>query len=197
MSGSTADRGDQNERDQSWLAREADFTALYRENAEAVLSFFAKRTTEPQVALDLTAETFAQAFAGRRRFRGRSDEQARAWLFAIASNLLAAFSRKGYAERRMVRRLRIEVPVAGEELERLVELDAMRQLRPLIEHELGRLSREQREAVRLCVIDELAFATIASRLGISEPAARMRVSRALNALADALQRTTITSEEPR
>jgi DNA-directed RNA polymerase specialized sigma24 family protein len=118
-------------------------------------------------------------------------------LSAIASNLLAGFLRKGYAERRLVRRLRIDVPVAADDLDRLVELDAVRRLRPLIEHELGRLSPEQRDAVRLRVIDELAFSTIASRLGISEPAARMRVSRGLNALADALPRTAITDQECR
>jgi RNA polymerase sigma factor (sigma-70 family) len=172
-----------------WLGSETDFSELYRQHAGAVLAFFSRRTSEPQAALDLTAGTFAQAFAGRRRFRGRSEEEAGGWLFAIASNLLAGSLRKGYAERRMVRRLGIDVPSPGLELERVVELDAIRQLRPLIEQELGRLSREQQEAVRLRVIDELAFPAIASRLGISEPAARMRVSRGLNALAEALRRS--------
>jgi len=158
--------------------------------------YFVRRTGDGQSALDLTAETFAQAFAGRGRFRGSSDEQARAWLFAIASHLLAGFLRKGYAERRMVRRLGIEVPSAGQEFDRIVELDAVRELRPMIERELGRLSPEQREALQLRVIEELSFPAIASRLGISEPAARMRVSRGLNTLADALDPRAERQEEP-
>ena len=36
------------------------------------------------MALDLTAETFAQAFEGRRRCRASTDEEVAAWLFGIA-----------------------------------------------------------------------------------------------------------------
>ncbi len=38
----------------------------------------------PEVAVDILAETFAVALVGRRRFRGRHGEAARAWLFGIA-----------------------------------------------------------------------------------------------------------------
>jgi RNA polymerase sigma-70 factor (ECF subfamily) len=180
----------------AFLAREADFASLYRRHAGDLLVFFGRRTGERQSALDLSAETFAQAFAGRGRFRGGSDDEARAWLFAIGSHLLAGFLRKGYAERRMVDRLGIDVPSAASEFERIVELDAVRQLGPLIAQELGRLSREQREAVQLRVVDELPFTAIAARLGISEPAARMRVSRGLCELADALQHMTQATGDP-
>lgn len=36
-----------------------------------------------EVARDLTAETFAQAFRGRRRFRGTTEAEAPAWLYTI------------------------------------------------------------------------------------------------------------------
>jgi RNA polymerase sigma-70 factor (ECF subfamily) len=42
--------------------------------------------------------------------------------------------------------------------------------------------------VRLRVVDELGYAAIASRLGISEQTARARVSRGLRALAAAVDR---------
>jgi RNA polymerase sigma factor (sigma-70 family) len=180
---------------EGWLAREQDFVTLYRAHAGGLLEFFARRTADAQASLDLTAETFAQAFAARGRFRGQSDEAARAWLFAIGGHLLAGYLRRGYAERRMVRRLRIEVPSIGEEAERIIELDAARRLRPLIERELDQLSADQRAAVRLRVVDELTFSAVAARLGISEPAARMRVSRGLSALTAAFERTAVTAEE--
>jgi len=159
---------------------------LYRGHSRRIVAFFAARISDPQAALDLTAETFARAFAGRRRFRGQTETEAAAWLFGIASHLLAEFLRKGYAERRLVRRLGVVVPVVDEELERVVELDAMRRWRPTVAQQLNRLSAEQREAVRMRVIDELGYPAIAARLGISEPAARMRVSRGLSALARGL-----------
>ena len=180
-----------------WLVREAEFLGLYRDQAQGVLAFFTQRTGQGQVALDLTAETFAQAFAGRARFRGTSNDEARAWLFAIAANLLASYLRRGYAERRMVQRLRVEVPAVGDETDRIMQLDAVRQLRPVIEQQLERLSSEQREAVELRVVDEMGFAAIAARLGISEPAARMRVSRGLNTLIQGLGPTSAWSEDLR
>jgi len=48
------------------------------------------------------------------------------------------------------------------------------------------LPAEQREALQLRVVDELDYPTVADRLGVSEVAARARVSRALRALAGAL-----------
>ena len=43
------------------LADVEAFVALYREHAEALLVFFARRTLDAEAAADLTAETFAQA----------------------------------------------------------------------------------------------------------------------------------------
>jgi RNA polymerase sigma-70 factor (ECF subfamily) len=46
------------------------FGDFYSKHAAAVARHFARRVIDPEAALDLTAETFAQAYAGRRRFRG-------------------------------------------------------------------------------------------------------------------------------
>lgn len=53
------------------------------------------------------------------------------------------------------------------------------------------LSPAVRDAMRLRVVDELAYPALAARLGTTEPAARARVSRGLAALADALDGPTI------
>src|SRR3954449_9809394 len=83
------------------------FELFYRRHFETVLGFFARRTRDPELAADLTAETFAAALAGRRRFRpekGRADS----WLFAIAYHKLADAQRRGAAEDRARRRLGME-----------------------------------------------------------------------------------------
>ena len=178
------------------LVDEEAFSAFYREHAEGVLVFFVRRTCDVDAALDLTAETFAQAFAGRCGFRGSTWEEAGAWLFVIAARQLAGFLRRGYAQRRLVNRLGVEVPRADDqEIERVLELAGIKALRGLISEELARLSEEQRDALRLRVVDEMPYAGVAQRLGISERAARMRVSRALAALAAALEARSVTSEE--
>ena len=53
---------------------------------------------------------------------------------------------------------------------------------------LAELGPEQREAVRLRVVDELGYPAVAARLGVSEQTARARVSRGLRALAAAVNR---------
>jgi RNA polymerase sigma-70 factor, ECF subfamily len=166
---------------------EAGFSRLYRTTAQDLVVFFARRTYDAEAAADLMAETFAKAYLGRRRFRGSTEEEGRAWLFGIARRRLAMYVRRGKAERRALRRLGLERPqlVEGEHgrIEELAGLDAMRGT--LAEH-LWSLAPGQRRALELRVVRELPYPDVADRLGISEQAARARVSRALRALGSAL-----------
>jgi DNA-directed RNA polymerase specialized sigma24 family protein len=60
------------------------FSAMYEREGERVLMFLARRTFDVELALDLTAETFAVALGSWRRLRGLEPEQVRAWLFTVA-----------------------------------------------------------------------------------------------------------------
>jgi RNA polymerase sigma factor (sigma-70 family) len=172
---------------------EVGFSTLYRSAAQDLVVFFARRTYDAEAAADLMAETFAKAYLGRRRFRGSTEQEARAWLFGIARRRFAMYVRRGKAERRALRRLGLERPqlVEGEyaRIEELAGLDAMRAT--LAEH-LGRLAPAQRSALELRVVRELPYPDVADRLGISEQAARTRVSRALRALGSALDGAAAT-----
>ena len=53
-------------------AQMLDLHALYRDQRDPLLGYLARRTADPEVALELLAETFAQAVASKRRFRGGS-----------------------------------------------------------------------------------------------------------------------------
>ena len=46
-----------------------DFGLFYDRYIDMLLGYFARRAGDPEVAADLTAETFAAALASRRRFR--------------------------------------------------------------------------------------------------------------------------------
>lgn len=67
------------------------------------------------------------------------------------------------------------------------------QMRPLIDEVLGKLRERDREAVLLRYFDELTFAQVGERLRISEDAARLRVSRALDELSRRLARRGVDS----
>src|SRR3954451_2845549 len=71
------------------------FQDFYVANRGRLLAFLTRRTLDPDVARDLTAEAFAVALARRRQFRGRTDAEAEAWLFAIARTQLADYWRRG------------------------------------------------------------------------------------------------------
>lgn len=165
------------------------FAGFYTEHAHPLLSYFARRVLDPELALDLTAESFAQAYLARARFRGSTDSEAAGWLYGIARRQLALYFRKKKVERRALLRLGIQVPILDEEQEvRLVELAELDELRAALRPELERLSSAQRAALRLRVVEELPYPEVAKRLGISEHAARARVARGLKALAAALDR---------
>lgn len=169
------------------MARPDEFIRLYERDCEAVLIFFARRTLDVEIALDLTAETFAQAWRGWLAVRTESPQQVRGWLFTIARRQLSRYLRRGRVERSAVRELGLRLPTLAEddiaEIERAAGLAT---LRSALESELRNLSVGQREALQLRVVEELPYVEVARRLGISEPTARARVSRGLRALAVAL-----------
>ena len=152
----------------------ASFELFYCHQVEQLLAFFARRTRDPELAADLTAETFAAALAGRRRYR-REAGQAGAWLFGIASKKLADAQRRGYADRRARRRLGLErLEVTDEDIARINGLAA-----PAATVLVELLAPEQRDAVKAHVVDGREYGEIARELQITEPVVRKRVSRGL------------------
>jgi RNA polymerase sigma factor (sigma-70 family) len=164
------------------------FGAFYREHLDSVVVFMVRHVYDVDTGVELAAETLAQAFLGRRGFRGSSDLDARGWLFGIARRQLAMYFRRSAVERRGMRRLGLEPPrlTGEEEHARVVELAGLDRLRSGVRNELRRLSAEQREALQLRVVEELPYPEVADRLGITQQAARARVARGLKALAEAL-----------
>ncbi len=76
------------------------FRELYERYAEAVHEYFVRRTGSRATALDLTAETFAQAWFVRARFRDEANGSAAPWVYGIARNVLLMSIRRGAVERR-------------------------------------------------------------------------------------------------
>src|ERR1700761_9597458 len=64
------------------------FRALYDRYAERIQRYFLRRSHNEEVALDLLAETFAQAWKVRGAFRDEADGSAGPWLYGIARNVL-------------------------------------------------------------------------------------------------------------
>lgn len=164
--------------------REA-FGRFYERHSGDLLIFLTRRVYEPEIAMDLTAETFAEALIKRNRFRGETEEEAVAWIYAIARGLLGRFARRGRVESRALSRLGVDPPSLDDgEAALVIERSGRDDLHAAVRHGLRELSEEQRQAVELRVMQELDYPSVAARLGITEQAARARVSRALRKLSE-------------
>jgi RNA polymerase sigma factor (sigma-70 family) len=161
----------------------ASFAAFYARHADTLLGFFQRRTLDPEMAADLVSETFAAALAGRRRYRADKGA-AGAWLFGIAGRKLADAQRKGYAERRMCKRLGLErLELTDADIERIESLGEA--IAPALLEELAPV---QRDAIVAHVIDERPYGEIAMELHTSEAVVRKRVSRGLATARERMRR---------
>ena len=163
------------------------FTELYRRHAEDLLRYFARRTLDPEAAAELTAETFAEAFASRGTYTDTGANGV-AWLYGIAKHRLGRFFRSGRVDATARRRLGMpERELPPEDYERIEDLVDFAPIREALVEALDTLSEDQRRAMRLRVIDGLGYPEVAEQLACSEANARQRVSRGLRKVALVLQ----------
>jgi RNA polymerase sigma factor (sigma-70 family) len=165
--------------------RRADLFVLFYDRAlPGLLAYFARRTFDAQIAADLTAETLAEAFASRRRFRPRGDGSASAWLYTLAARKLARYVRRLRVDDAARRRLGMErLELASDDVERVEALIDFEHVGREVRQAFDALRADQREAVRLRVIEGRPYRDVARTLGCSEQTARARVSRGLRRLA--------------
>lgn len=166
-----------------------DISSLYREHSPLMLRYLMRRTFDAQAAVELMAETFAVAY--EKRESCRDPRAGRSWVFGIADNLLREFFRSGRIERAAVERLGVEVPIVEQDdFVRIEELAGTKELRAAVATALRDLPEEQRTALDLRVVQEREYGDIAAVLGVSEQAARARVSRALKKLRNVVAEMT-------
>ena len=156
----------------------AAFRRLYERHAAALHTYHLRRTGDAEAAQDLTAETFAQAWIARRRFRDRAGGSAAPWLFGIARPLLLQSVRRHRLELRACARLGVmeeldRAPSHAEPHEGWLEG---------LDEALAALPPDQREAIRLRVEEDLSYDDVARHAEASPQVVRARVSRGLRSL---------------
>lgn len=167
------------------------FSEFYERHETIVAGYLVRRTRDPELAADLTAETFAAAILAAGRFRD-DGQSALGWLLGIARNLLGRSWQRGQIEQRARQRLGVQsVAYSEASLERVEALiDDANPANPLLVA-LAALPDTQRDAIRAHVLDEESYAELAERLGVAEATLRQRVSRGLARL-----RTTVEADRP-
>lgn len=162
-------------------ATEADaateFERLYRANVDAVTAYFARRTSDPQLVADLTADTFVTVITSFESFDPRKGS-ARAWVFGIARHVYASYCEAYSHQQSKLQRLAGRRELDQDQVEDLLErIDAERAGRGLIAA-LARLPERERAVIELVDVAGLRPKDAATVLGLAPGTVRMRLMRA-------------------
>ncbi|MEU0569925.1 RNA polymerase sigma factor [Nonomuraea sp. NPDC005983] len=160
--------------EQSWRHPER-FGALFDRYFDTVHRYVHTRLGE-QAADDLAAETFLRAFRARKTYdTGRSS--ARAWLYGIASNLVADHRRAEARRYRALARSAAPEDVAGHD-DLVVQRVAAATMQPGLAAGLARLSAGDRDVLLLVACGQLSYEEVADALGIPQGTVGSRLNRA-------------------
>ncbi|MCL1806118.1 MAG: RNA polymerase sigma factor [Oscillospiraceae bacterium] len=139
----------------------------------------------PDDAFDLSQEVFLKAWRGFEDFRG--DSAIYTWLYRLAVNACADFTRKKARRGEPVSLDDVDLPLPDTRFEPSIALER-KELARSLEQALKQLSPEHREIVVLRETAELSYAEIAGMLGLEEGTVKSRLARARLALRDILIR---------
>jgi RNA polymerase sigma-70 factor, ECF subfamily len=138
---------------------------------------------DPGVAEDLTVETLWRIYGARRRFR--PDSNFGAWARRIATNLAIDHLRRNRQEQSL-----LSEPARVPQPDPLVQSET----RVKIQQAFLRLPAKLRVAATLALVEELPYDEIASALGTSVGAVKLRVFRAVRILRKRLSQAGIRPE---
>jgi RNA polymerase sigma-70 factor (ECF subfamily) len=163
------------------------FVTFYRRHLASVLAIFLRRTGDPELTADLTAEVFAAALLSAKRYQP-GEKPALAWLYGIARHKLTDSRRRGRVEVRARKRLALEpLVIEDEDIVRIDQLAAAADSEARLEAAVQALPEAQRDAVLARVVEERPYTEIAERMACSEMVVRQRVSRGLRTLRTQIQ----------
>jgi RNA polymerase sigma-70 factor, ECF subfamily len=144
----------------------------FRRHHAQIYRYLRRRTGDPDRAEDLAQEVFADAAAALSRGDWEPESMI-AWLYTIA--------RRRFADEARRRRHSDGVPL-DDVLDELPAPDYGPDLARALREAISRLAPSQRQVVSMKLLRGTTFCEIASAIGVSEPAAKMRFKRALTVL---------------
>jgi RNA polymerase sigma-70 factor (ECF subfamily) len=174
------------------LDRPEAFAVLFDRHFPAIWRYLCRRAG-PTVADDLAGETFLRAFAGRAGYDG-SREDARPWLYGIATNLLREDARREARQMRAYARAAEPGFASLEDVEG--RLDA-RSLAPQVVAALGELSPPDRDTLLLFALTDLDYEGVAVATGVPVGTVRSRLHRVRRRIRLDLEFELVSEGSPR
>lgn len=156
------------------LGRPEAFAPVFERHARELHRFLSRRVGE--LADDLLGELFLTAFAGRASYRAELDD-ARPWLYGIATNLVRRHHRAEQTRYRALARVPLAVVSPDDSGSAIASADASL-VRPRLAAALAGLKDADRDVLLLLAWAQLDQAEVAVALGIPVGTVRSRLHRA-------------------
>ncbi|MED7926872.1 sigma-70 family RNA polymerase sigma factor [Nonomuraea sp. LP-02] len=156
------------------------FEAVYRRTYEQILGYAVRRCSSPEDAADVVAETYVIAW--RRMTELPDGDAGRLWLYGVARRVLANHRRS--ERRRLTRHTELT-----DEIDKLYAVPFPTGEPHGVDDAMDLLADSDRELLALALWEGLDPGEIATVLGCSRNAARIRLHRARKRFAKALERT--------
>ena len=154
---------------------------LYEMYYERIFRFCVHRLFNKEIAEDVTSAVFLQVARGLRGFKGRSEQDFRNWLYAIAANQANAYVRKSSRRKKLLAEAADSIARAGSNYPS-PEPDWPRLYAAIL-----RLKPRHQTIVTLRFFENFSHKQIAEILDVNESNVRVTLHRILNKLRNQLK----------
>jgi RNA polymerase sigma-70 factor, ECF subfamily len=163
----------------------AAFDALYQAHLQPVHAYLLARTRDPELARDLAQETFLRAWRNIAEVGGLETGRQRAWLVAVARNLVIDRGRRARTERAATERAG-RLPEAAGAADPADQAQLARDV-AAVDRAIASLPEEQRVLLSLQVMGGLTSNEIGELLGQPAGTVRYRLNQVRRQLRTALE----------
>jgi len=156
---------------------------LYEMYYERIFRFCVHRLFNKEIAEDVTSAVFLNVARGIRSFKGRSEQDFRNWLYAIAANQANAYIRKTSRRKKLLAEAADSmIPAAAGSADMSFEPDWPRLYAAIL-----RLKPRHQTIVTLRFFENFSYQQIAEILDVKEANVRVTLHRIQNKLRNQLQ----------
>jgi len=156
---------------------------LYEMYYERIFRFCVHRLFNKEIAEDVTSAVFLQVARGLRGFKGRSEQDFRNWLYAIAANQANAYIRKTSRRKKLLAEAAGSIgPARAGSSDMSFEPDWPRLYAAIL-----RLKPQHQTIVTLRFFENFSYEQIAQILDVKEATLRVTLHRIINQLRNQLQ----------
>ncbi len=156
---------------------------LYEMYYERIFRFCVHRLFNKEIAEDVTSAVFLQVARGIRSFKGRSEQDFRNWLYAIAANQANAYIRKSSRRKKLLAEAAGSmIPATAGSADTSFEPDW-----PGLYAAILGLKPKHQTIVTLRFFENFSYQQIAQICDVSESTVRVTLHRILNKLRNQLQ----------